>query len=141
MIRLTGNIWIGDSASSPLKMDAVLNVAQDMRGDCGWPDVEYMQVGLVDGPGNPPSAYCAAVLALAALCRRHRRVLVCCHTGSRSVAVVLMYVSILTDRSWDDSLVLLRERADGDIPDAHDAHKRVFDRIDWKTVTGIMETA
>lgn len=138
MIQLTETIRIGDSSDSPLKVDAVLNVAQDMRGDCGWPDVEYMQVGLIDGPGNTLSAYCSAVLALATLCKRHDRVLVCCHTGSRSLAVALMYLSVASDHSWDALLDLLRERVDKELPIPHKEHREAFGLMNWQPLAGMI---
>jgi len=137
VIRLTETIWIGDSSDSSLRFDAVLNVAQDLRGACGWPDVEYMQVGLIDGPGNPPSAYCAAVLALEALLSRHTRVLVCCHTRARSLAVVMMYLNIGSEYGWDGLLELLRERVDVDLPVPHEAHRKMFDQIDWQLLDNL----
>ena len=142
MIHVAENIWIGDSVVSWRELrsagiGAVLNVAQDLRGTLGWPNVEYMQVGLVDGPGNPPSAYCAAVLALAALSSR-RRTLVCCHTGSRSLAVVLMYLNVSAGRGWDGLVDLLRERVDEDLPVPHEAHIEAFDEMDWKSLANIL---
>lgn len=142
MTQLTDNIWIGDSSVSwrdvrASKIDGVLNVAQDLRGIMGWPDVEYMQVGLIDGPGNPATSYCAAALALSALIGRHKRILVCCHTGSRSMAVVMMYLNIAAGHSWDGLLALLRERVDADLPIPNAAHRAAFDGMDWRLLASI----
>lgn len=139
MIKLTDNLWVGNSSSTTvantplLNIGAVLNVACDLRGEYGWPDIEYAQVGLIDGPGNPPCAYAAAALTLAMLLDRHN-VLVYCHTGSRAVAVALMYLNMVSNHGWDEWYTLLCERAGIDLPIPHPAHKTVFDGIDWKTV-------
>lgn len=142
MIHLTDRIWIGDATAwrnaKLFNIGAVLNVAQDLRCDCGWPDVEYAQVGLVDGPGNLLCMYRAAALALMSLVERHNT-LVCCHGGSRSMAVVLMYLGMVSGRKWDDLLDLLRERADIDLPIPHPAHKEAFDKIDWRLLMSTME--
>jgi hypothetical protein len=137
VIRLTDTIWIGDSADSILRVNAVLNVAQDLRGAVGWPDVEYMQVGLIDGPGNPLTTYYAAVLALSTLVKRHRRTLVCCHTGGRSLAVAMMYLNTTAGHDWEGLLGLLRERVDVGLPVPHGAHKVAFGMIDWKLLARI----
>lgn len=126
LVQLTDDVWVGNSADekgSDLKGWAALNVAHDLRPTRGWPDVEYAHVGLVDGPGNPPEAYCAAVMALAALIAKGRRVMVCCHTGSRSVAVVAMYLHSVNGLGWDHNMELLKERAAGDLPEPHRAHR------------------
>src|SRR4051812_26384297 len=101
MIPLTRGIWIGDGADEAYGdlcsagVKAILNVAQDLPSTRGWRQgIEYMHVGLIDGPGNPTTAYYAAVLALATLLKRSHTV-VCCHSGSRSMAVVLMYLSVV----------------------------------------------
>ena len=100
MIHLGNDLWIGNAEEKIAEIHAagirsLLNVAQDLRGVCGWPDIEYMQVGLIDGPGNPPSAYYAAVGALSALLHRGS-VMVFCHGGGRSTAVSVMYVAAKT---------------------------------------------
>ena len=135
MIRLTDNIWIGDSADAmnlgSMRVSAVLNVAQDLRGKGGWPDVEYMQVGLTDGPGNPIYLYTSAVLALTSLLQKHE-VLVCCHTGSRSLAVVLMHMNARNRSGWDKLMEVLSERVDQKLPVPHTAHRKAFDKVNWK---------
>ena len=142
MIRITENIWIGNSsttwrATRDAKIGAVLNVAQDLRGMLGWPDVEYMQVGLVDGPGNSTASYCAAVLALSALVDRHKRVILCCHTCSRSIAVAMMYLSMESGQDWDELTAVLSERIDEDVPVPHGAHRTAFDNMDWRLLKSI----
>lgn len=135
MIKIADKIWIGDSRDAERlgapDCTAVLNVAHDLSLKGGWPDVEYMQVGLIDGPGNRLPAYCAAVLALASLAAKHR-VMVCCHTMSRSLAVVVMYHNACFNRGWEEWMQLLCERADWPLPEPATAHKEAFERIDWK---------
>jgi hypothetical protein len=144
MIRLTDNLWIGDSADeeradlAAAKIGVVLNVAQDLHGTRGWLyGIEYAQVGLIDGPGNPLAAYHAAVLALAVLLKRGR-VLLCCHTGGRALAVAIMYLHLTSGRGWDSWLASLRERVDSDLPELHEAHRAAFDRMNWQLLTSAM---
>lgn len=139
MIRLTDNgLWIGNSADGKnlgvLRVSAILNVAQDLRGTVGWPDVEYMQVGLIDGPGNPLCTYSAAVLALASLLGR-RRTLVCCHSGGRSLAVCVMYLETLSRIGWDNRITLLQERVNIELPKPHLAHKAAFEAMNWRVLS------
>jgi len=145
VIQITENIWIGDSHDeehadlSASGICAVLNVAQDMQPTRGWDSgVDYMQVGLVDGPGNPQSAYYSAILALSALVERRRRVLVACHTGERSMAVAVMYLNTISGRPWDDWFRLLEERIDElPVPNRY-AHREAFERINWPLLVKII---
>lgn len=140
MIRISDKLWVGDAHDADhADVGAILNVARDLLGKRGWPTVEYAQVGLVDGPGNSISAYCAATLALVDLMRRCQRVLVHCHEGrSRSLAVAVMYLNTTADRGWDRWLELLRERVDADLPDPHEAHKVAFDKINWRLLDEVI---
>lgn len=144
MICLTdgGSLWIGNSADGTnldaLKIRAVLNVAHDLKGSVGWPEVEYNQVGLVDGPGNPQTAYCGAVLVLDSLIHRRKKTLVCCHTGSRSLAVSVMYLEMFTPRGWDGWIDILQERVGIDLPVPHPAHREAFDRMNWRSMAKIV---
>ena len=145
MTKLTSKLYIGDSADeSHADLDtedirSVLNVAQDLQPTRGWRSgVEYMQVGLIDGPGNPPSAYCAAVLALGTLLR-HGRTLVVCHTGSRSLAVAVMYLATTVKRSWGEWINLLRERVDADLPVVHQEHAVAMEKINWRLLADLLE--
>lgn len=142
MIRLTDDLWIGDSGDGfnarALNVDAVLNVARDLRGMVGHPTIEYAQVGLVDGPGNTHAAYCAAVLTLASLIERYE-VMVYCHTGSRSMAVALMYLNATARRGWDGWMELLGERVDIPLPVPHEAHRAAFDKINWRVLAKLLE--
>ena len=145
MIRLTDNLWVGNSADGTnleaISVGAVLNVAHDLLGEVGWPKVEYMQVGLVDGPGNPQSAYYSAVLALHSLLKRHRT-LVCCHTGGRSVAVAIMYLELCeSTRGWNGWLELLCERVCIEVPIPHPAHREAFDKMNWRSMSKLIGVA
>lgn len=136
MIRLSDRLWVGDSSVTARevrthKIKALLNVAQDLRGEMGWPDTEYMQVGLIDGPGNPIQVYCAAALSLWTLAKRHRT-LVFCHTGGRSLAVAVMYMNVAAGHSWDGIMSLLAESVDTELPVPHEAHMAAFDKMDWQ---------
>ena len=144
MIRITGRLWIGDSADESVayyaseKIEGVLNVAQDLQPTCGWSrGLDYMHVGLIDGPGNSPAAYHAAVLALVALLRRCRT-LVCCHTGGRSLTVALMYLHLTGGRGWDGNLDVLRERVDGEFPAPHEVHRAAFDGMNWRLLASCL---
>ncbi len=135
------NLWLGGAVGHNIaaaKITGVLNVAQDLRGYVGWPEVDYMQVGLVDGPGNPIAAYCSAVLALETLLRR-ARTLICCHSGSRSMAVVLMYLNAAYGGGWDGCLVRLNERVDMALPVPHAAHRAAFDKVNWKLLSTLLK--
>lgn len=130
-----GGVWIGCSADENQgdldkpDIGAILNVAQDYDSTRGWKHgFESMRVGLVDGPGNELCAYIAAVLALHALCKRHNA-LVCCHTGSRSLAVTLMYVQALTAAPWDRALQAFTEKVDDELPAVKDVHREAAVRV------------
>ena len=99
-------LWIGDSndeygvlVNKQATIEGVLCVAQDMHVNYGWDDgVEYMHVGLIDGPGNEVGDYCAALLALRTLMRRRAAVLVCDHEGGRALTVGIMYMALIHKR-------------------------------------------
>ena len=145
MIRLTDDIWIGDSADEQVadvessSILAILNVAQDMHSTRGWRDgVESAHAGLIDGPGNTLSAYYAAVLMLHSLVER-RRVLVCCHSGGRALAVTAMYMNLTADRDWDELISVLRERVDPELPEVNPAHRGAFDEMNWGLLRGMIK--
>lgn len=88
---------------------AVLNVARglDITYEGGGEEfpVEYMKVGMIDGEGNLPTTFAAAVFLLAELCRRHDRVLVHCHGGrSRSASVICIYLATQSGTSFQEAL-------------------------------------
>lgn len=122
-----GGIWIGDCDAVKEAEDcgALLNVAQDLRPQRGWPDTESMHVGLIDGPGNEVAAYCAAIYAIDALIHRHN-VLIYCHSGGRALAVALMYLCAASKQSWDTWLQLLTERVEGTLPRVLPIHKDIL---------------
>lgn len=161
MIKITDKIWVGnsdDEQAGPLtdyNITAILNVANDLQATCGWNDkIHYAQVGLIDGLGNPTYLYCAAILTLCALLEEHK-VLVCCHTGSRAVVIVLMYLhltgyfglepntpTIMFDLfsvkvSWERRLEQLYNISGTSIIKLHDAHGKVFNEIDWRLLAKI----
>jgi len=142
---VTSDLWVGDSNDeryadlATARVLGVLNVAHDMQCSRGWEyGLEYMQVGLVDGPGNSLVTYRAAILALVSMLERHT-VLVCCHTGGRAMAVALMYARLTSDWGWDEPLQFLRERVDEKIPAPHEAHRTAFDAIDWPNLRKMVE--
>jgi hypothetical protein len=144
VIQMSDGIWIGNSTdekqANPNLIRGVLNVAQDLQATCGWKNgIEYMQVGLIDGPGNPPVAYPAAVLALATLLARGS-VLVCCHNGGRSLAVVLMYLNIASPRSLDNWISILEERMEINVrlPTINPAHRAAFDNMNWRSLSKLL---
>lgn len=114
-------------------VEAVLNVAQDLHSTRGWfCGVEAAHVGLIDGPGNEPAAYYAAVLALHMLLKRHN-VLVCCHSGGRALAVAVMYMQAMwVRRGWDEWVTVLTERIGTDLPLVNEVHRRAFEDLRWE---------
>ncbi len=147
MIEVAEGIWVGDSDDEQEVLDSgtecVLVVAHDMQPTMGYGDgVEYMQVGLVDGPGNPLATYHAAVLALVILARKGR-VLVCCHDGGRSLAVVIMYLYLTGNGpSWDEALERLRAKSRDrfcSIPDIHPIHEKAFHLMDWGFLSRVLD--
>lgn len=137
MIMLTENVYIGAISDAftadPKQIGAILSVALDLKSKVGWPEFEYMQVGLIDGPGNPIHTYIAAALALATLAKKHKT-LVFCHEGGRSLAVSIMYMEFFFKRGWDGWLELLDERTGMELPVPHEAHRAAFDKIDWEAL-------
>ena len=153
MIQLTDRIWIGNSFDEEecnlgfFGITAVLNVAQDLQPTRGWDKgIEYAHVGLIDGPGNPISMYCSAILALRTLVGR-RKVLVCCHTASRSLAVVIMYQRASAGQGWpgdwsldwDGHMSALMSRVKQVLPVPRPAHREAFDRLCWRSLEGMMK--
>lgn len=146
MIKITDRIWVGDALDEEHldlqvhDIGGILNVAHDMQATRGWGcGVEYMQVGLVDGPGNTTAAYCAAVLALHAMLARHRRVMVCCHSESRSLSVAVFYINaVSSERKWSELTDILKEALDRELPNINEAHQQAFKTINWRSVNKLM---
>lgn len=159
MIQLTDRVWVGNStdqetvefsariaAATGTKkfIGAVLNVAHDLEGLVGWKNgIEYAQVGLIDGPGNPPAAYCAAILTLVTLLDRHAQVLVCDHDGVRSVVVAVVYAILKAGRvgerpssphywrTWDSMVGELSESLGVKLPSPHPSHLEAVERVPY----------
>lgn len=102
MTQITPQIWIGSSrsASTAGLLDVhgirnILNCAVDLPPELTWRGgFKHYHVGLVDGDGNHPALYAAAVSVLDAITADPgAKVLVHCHEGgSRSVFVVACHL-------------------------------------------------
>lgn len=133
------------------KVGAVLNVARDMDATRLCEDeIETAQVGLIDGPGNEITAYCAAVLTLCDLLKRHN-VLICCHTGnSRSVVVAMMYLCLTESKrpqyqtlmscwtTWDTMLTRVRIQAEDPNINPHPAHRDAYEKIPYGVLSAFL---
>lgn len=144
MLRIENNVWIGSSADEACAdlagsgVTAILNTAFDLAPTRGWrAGIEYAHVGLIDGPGNPPSLYAAAVLALAGIIKT-RSCMVCCHNGGRSLAVIVMLFNARVRYRWDEWLDRLSERTDYPLPRPHDAHRAAFELMDWRSLSRLV---
>jgi myo-inositol-1(or 4)-monophosphatase len=106
--QITPKIYIGNSFDActvtPEMVEASLNVAIDL--DVVNPNkIKLYKVGLVDGPGNNPETFVAAILCLCGMARKYNKILVHCHEGkSRSVIVVSTYLSIMNNGNFDEIL-------------------------------------
>jgi hypothetical protein len=102
--EVVDGLWAGNWNADNVVNDgaAVFNVAVDLSPYLALARVrdweEYAHVGLIDGPGNTLATYCAAVLTLARLVNQYDQVFVCCHSGSRSLVVVTMYLTLAGGR-------------------------------------------
>ncbi len=172
MIRLTQSLWIGDSAAYKgswgpdgqffrTGLPAVLNVACDLshlgnsQDDDHWLRVldadgaEYAHVGLINGPGNELSDYCAAILHLRTLLRRHDIVLVYDHEGGTALAVAMMYLNLMGGKfrpnplswshwlTWDERLTELGCPTNT-LPTPHAAHVEAFGRIPYGVLEALL---
>jgi hypothetical protein len=134
-------VYLGDSHDAeflPPAVDAILNVAFDLRNHHQWNRVHLAQCGLIDGPGNSLAAYYSAVLQLGALLQLGKTVLVHCHKGeSRSVAVIIFYLHAVNGEGWDANLARIQEAiAPRVIPltAPNPAHRLAFDLLDFKAL-------
>lgn len=132
MIQITTNLWVGDSSDEARckGITAILNVAVDLPRTTF--KVLYAQCGLVDGPGNRLNAYRAAILMLMSLLEDNHKVLVCCHSGSRALAVCIMFMHQMTGQSWEQLVELLSERYYF-LPEIHEAHYIAYKEISCKS--------
>lgn len=147
MIRLRENLWIGGSTAPygegnlrALGIHSLLCVAQDLQPVIGWGHgFECMHVGLIDGPGNTPSAYCAVILALHELLSRGK-VMVYCHGADRSLAVTIFHAqaTCAVNRPWQEWLDVTAERVDLPLPQVNPVHVEAFDKIDWKAMRRLL---
>jgi protein-tyrosine phosphatase len=107
MITQVGNnrLFIGnaDDAMSNLHLqtyniNAVVNTALDL--DTPFFDhIRHYKIGLLDGPGNKFYDYWISAILVMSLLEDSKTVLVHCHEGkSRSVAIVLIVVSLMEFR-------------------------------------------
>ena len=141
-------MWIGDSRDA---LDAdlvgngisvVLNCAADLNVE-RWnfvSGVEYVQIGLIDGPGNTMAEYHATTLKLCGIIKSGRGVLIHGHdAGAITTAVAIMALHALYRRGWDYWLNVIRELLETPDMSPHPEHRRAFNRINWRLVSAVME--
>ena len=160
IIRITELIWLGDSydaLNANLKengITAVVNCAVDLNLE-RWSNllcvegfriphfvdgVEYVQIGLVDGPGNAMAVYHAVLLKLCSLLMSKKSVLVHDHEmDSRASAVVIMALHALHRRGWDHWLGVIRGKTDNPDLMPHPEHRRAFNRINWRLISSVLD--
>lgn len=133
--KISDRIWLGnswDANNPPPECNAILNCAFDLFNNVGWNrHIHLAHCGMIDGPGNPVSAYRSAILQLSALVDYDKRVLVHCHQGhSRSVSVVIGYFNMTDSRGWDYWKQFVRERRP-EIPEdkPHPAMRELFEKV------------
>lgn len=112
---ITDEIAIGDSQDAKNAInenfDAALNVAIDLdikdppQDDSAKIRIKRHKVGLIDGRGNNPLTFAAAILLLHSLTQSNKLILVHCHAGqSRSVMVVAAWIAFKKLTSLDNAL-------------------------------------
>jgi len=126
--QITPELFIGgaeDSIQADNKIfDAVLCVAIDfdIKDGFKW----RHKVGLLDGPGNSPMTFVAAVLLLYSLLKSGKRVLLHCQEGrSRSVMVAATTLAVAGVASFDDALreIMTLRKVDNYRPALYDMAK------------------
>lgn len=131
---ITDEIAIGNSSDARQitykQFDATLNVAIDLDIEDGF---KYRhKIGLLDGPGNDPLTFLAAVLMLHSLMRQNKRILVHCHEGkSRSVMITATYIASMGYTSLDDALKQIMAQRNVDIyrPALYDIAKETLPKL------------
>ena len=147
MNKITDMVWIGnslDEANADLAtvgITAILKVANDLQGTRGWYDgLLYAQCGLVDGPGSSLAAYHSAVLQLLSLIAGKRKTLVVDHDGgSRAMAVVIMALHARERGGWDKYCEMIANKMDVLGYEPHEAHRVVFNRLNWRILMQLAE--
>ena len=152
IIRVTDLVWIGESSDlDPGAEDrihpafqgikVVFNCAADLDTHNLFGDVvEYVHLGLVDGPGNTMADYHAALLKLCGILCKKQRVMVHDHEiGSRTVALVIMALHAMYRRGWDYWLGIIREKTNKSDLTPHLEHRKAFNRVNWRLVSSILE--
>ena len=107
LCKINKQIYIGDvNAESYSNVDmgitGFLNTSIDLPCTLiSNHEIEVIHNGLIDGPGNPMSAYCSAILSVKTLLIRHKKIMVYGHGTSRALAVVIMYLMLARGRNSD----------------------------------------
>lgn len=117
--EITPMIYIGNSfdaaTATSEQVEASLNVAIDLD-ITNTNKIKLYKVGMVDGPGNDPGVFIAAILCLDGMLRKYNKILVHCHEGkSRSVIVVSTYLSISTGIDFDVILKDVMKKREVDV--------------------------
>lgn len=104
---VTDNIAIGDADDSRSADNKIFNATLNVAIDLDIEDTfEWRhKVGLLDGIGNHPQTFLAAVLLLDSLVQQDKKVLVHCQSGtSRSVMVVSAWIKMKGYASLKEAL-------------------------------------
>ena len=128
------NLAIGNAEDSlratNKQFDAAVNVAIDLdfQEEFRW----RHKVGLLDGIGNDPYTFMAAVLLVYSLIRKDKRVLLHCQEGtSRSVMVAATYVAAKGLATFDEALqkIMAERKIDNYRPSLYDMAQKVLPNL------------
>lgn len=122
MNKIRPNLYIGNMGDAQSvavlrteKITAVLNVGFDCD-DPWFPNMFFVKVGLIDGPGNTPAQIRFAVDTLGYLLRDGYRVMIHCVAGhSRAPYITTRYLSLVENRNFQkvfEEVVRLRPGAE-----------------------------